>query len=470
MVKKLFVIAVVTALGLQASGIDLKMADANPKRVAPTNGNEVISYSGSVKDAMRSIVNISTKKHATIAQNLNPLFNDPFFKEFFGDRFGQLIPKERVERALGSGVILSADGYIVTNNHVVANADEIIVNLSNDDKEYSAKMIGRDPDSDIAVIKIEEKNLHPIKLGDSSKLQVGDVVFALGNPFGVGESATYGIISALNKNKVGINRYENFIQTDASINPGNSGGALIDSRGALIGINTAILSRSGGNHGIGFAIPINMVKNIVTKLAEDGKIIRGYMGVNIKDLDKNLKEVYKHTQGAIVVNVEKDSPAEKAGVKRGDLIYEMNGKRVKDARTLSNITGGLSPSQKVTLKIERDGYDKKLTIKLGSRDNLLASSGEKVLGGIILSDISREESKRFRLPSTIKGALIKDVEPRSKAEKAGFEAGDVIVQVEGMVIKSTKDVGRALSKYASKKYKRVYVNRYGNILMFVSKE
>lgn len=291
MKSKLFIISTLIATNIFANSIDFNMAQKDTKRVAPSSATELLSFNSSVKDAMKSVVNISAKRHVNAMGNFPlQMFNDPIFKRFFGDQFGNQFQQNRIQRSLGSGVILSEDGYIVTNNHVIENAEEIIVTIGDDPTEYTANVIGKDADSDIAVIKIEGNNFNAIKVGYSKHLKVGDVIFALGNPFGIGSTVTQGIISALNKNKVGINRYENFIQTDASINPGNSGGALIDSRGALIGINSAIITKSGGNNGIGFAIPVAMVKDVVQKLIKDGKVTRGYLGVVIDDLNKNLQE------------------------------------------------------------------------------------------------------------------------------------------------------------------------------------
>jgi serine protease Do len=358
----------------------------------------------------------------------------------------------------------------VTNNHVIENADEITVTIGDETTEYNGKLIGRDADSDMAVIKIEtNKTLTPIKMGDSNNLLVGDVIFAIGNPFGIGSTVTQGIISALNKNKVGINRYENYIQTDASINPGNSGGALVDSRGALIGINTAIISKSGGNNGIGFAIPIAMVKDVVTKLIADGKVTRGYLGVVIGDIDNELLKVYVRKEGALVLDISADTPAFKYGLKRGDLIYAINSKSVKDRTSLQNIIASFKPDEKVTLQVERDAKDIEVSIVLGDRTSSLETSVDSsipVLGGLKLSIIDSETQKQFRLPSEISGILISDVEPKSKAEKSGFQAGDVIIQIEDIEIKNFANIEVALKKH-NKKYKRVYVNRYGQTILFV---
>ncbi len=352
--KKTVVMITLLAINLVAANIELSLAQSEPKRVVPSNMEEILSFSPSVKDAVKSIVNISTTQHRQSSKQLEQMMNDPYFRYFFGQPRRGVVPKERAQRALGSGVILSADGYIVTNNHVVENADEIMVTLPHNKKEYKAKLVGQDKESDLAVIKIEASHLLPIKMGNSSFLEVGDVVFAVGNPFGVGETVTQGIVSALNKNRVGINQYENFIQTDASINPGNSGGALVDSRGVLIGINSAILSRSGASAGVGFAIPVDMVKNVVTNLVNDGKVSRGYIGVTISDFNTQLLPLYKKQLGAIVVNVEEGGPAAEYGLKRGDLVYKINDKEIKNASDLKQVIASYKPTSKVSLYIERD--------------------------------------------------------------------------------------------------------------------
>ncbi|WP_228286248.1 Do family serine endopeptidase [Arcobacter vandammei] len=469
--KKLFFTSILLASSLFGKNIEFEEMDRNPQRISPNSSNEILSYNNSIKSSVNSIVNISTKKN--INSNINTLpmqmFDDPFFKKFFGEEFTNQFKQDRVQRSLGSGVIVTKDGYIVTNNHVVENADEISVTIGDDPTEYSAKLIGKDSDSDIAVVKIDaSKNLTPIKLGDSSSLLVGDVTFAIGNPFGVGNTVTQGIISALNKNKVGINKYENYIQTDASINPGNSGGALVDSRGALIGINTAILSKSGGNDGIGFAIPVDMVKDVVGKLVSDGKVTRGYLGVVIAELEKDSKLVYKRNEGAVVLDISNDTPASKYGLKRGDLIYSINGKAIKDRNALQNTIASFKPNEKVNLGIERDGKDINLDIILGDRTSLIDIQNESstLLGGLKLNNLTNEAIKKYRLSSDASGVLVTDVEPKSKAEKAGFLAGDIIVQIEDIEIKNFSNIETALKKY-NEKHKRVYVNRYGQTVMFV---
>ena len=278
--KKVWLISTVLAASLMAGSIGFKEAP-HAERVMPESG-KILSFNKAIEHAGKCVVNISAKKR--VRQNIPQAFMDPFFREFFNMPFGQMMPRERVQRSLGSGVIVSSNGYIITNNHVIDGADEVHVTLPGSSKDYMAEVIGSDPKTDIAVIKIDAKDLPAIMLGDSDELKTGDLVFAIGNPFGVGESVSQGIISALGKDSVGINQYENFIQTDAAINPGNSGGALVDSRGVLIGINSSIITRSGANNGIGFAIPVNMVKRVATQLIEHGKVEYGYLGVSISDL------------------------------------------------------------------------------------------------------------------------------------------------------------------------------------------
>ncbi|QKF72404.1 periplasmic heat shock serine protease HtrA, Do family [Aliarcobacter faecis] len=469
--KKLFFTSIILASSLFAKNIEFEEIGKNPQRITPNSSAEILSFNNSIKSSVNSIVNISAKK--SVNSNINTLpmqmFDDPFFKKFFGEEFTNQFKQNRVQRSLGSGVIVTKDGYIVTNNHVIENADEISVTIGDDPTEYTAKLIGKDSDSDIAVIKIDaSKDLTPIKLGDSDSLLIGDITFAIGNPFGVGNTVTMGIISALNKDKVGINKYENYIQTDASINPGNSGGALVDSRGALIGINTAILSKSGGNDGIGFAIPVDMVKDVVGKLVSDGKVVRGYLGVAIAELEKDSKLVYKRSEGAVVLDISNDTPAAKYGLKRGDLIYSINGKPIKDRNALQNTIASFKPNDKVNLGIERDGKDISLDIILADRSTIIGIQSEtnSFLGGLKLSNITNETIKRYRLSNDTNGVLVTDVEPKSKAEKAGFLAGDIIVQIEDIEIKNLSNIETALKKY-NEKHKRVYINRYGQTIMFV---
>ncbi|PAF43291.1 Do family serine endopeptidase [Helicobacter sp. 11S03491-1] len=452
------------ALSLSAFSIQ-DMPNVN-KRVSPDIApGTIYSYNDSVQQASKAVVNISTQKKIKNQMTNNPMFNDPFFQQFFGDLYSQ-IPKDRIERALGSGVIISPDGYIVTNNHVIDGADKITVTLPGSTQEYSATLVGADPDGDIAVIRINKKDLPFIKFANSSDLRMGDLVFAIGNPFGVGETVTQGIISALNKNGMGINNYENFIQTDASINPGNSGGALIDSRGALVGINTAIISRTGGNQGIGFAIPSNMVKTTATELIKNGKIERGYLGVGIQDITNDLRGTYNDKQGAVVISIEKDSPAKKSGLMVWDLITEVNGQKIDNAAELKNLIGSLSPNQKITIKYIRNKQEHTATIILGERKNsskkevtVPKDNAQGQLSGLKVETLTPQIRQRYKIPNDINGVMVTSVAENSPAEDAGFMQGDIISQIEDISIKNTADFTKALDKYKGK-LKRILV--YGN--------
>ncbi|CAA6828004.1 MAG: HtrA protease/chaperone protein / Serine protease (Protease DO) (EC [uncultured Sulfurovum sp.] len=363
--KKILIITLLGFAMLQAfilggnNEIKYAHAPSNPKHTLPTSSNEILSFHQVLKDSIDAVVNISIR----IYSKQRYIVRDPFF----GYEYYQHVPQERLKRALGSGVILSKDGYIVTNNHVIAGADEITVSINGHTKEYPAKLIGSDKGSDLAVIKIEAEGLKPISLSKDEDVHVGDVVFAIGNPFGVGETVTQGIVSALNKQGMGINQYENFIQTDASINPGNSGGALVDSRGALIGINAAILSRSGGNHGVGFSIPVDMVQNIVTKLVKNGKVDRGYLGVSIAPITTKNEAYFVQKEGAIITQIQRGSAADIANLQPGDLIYEVEGKKVSSPTQLQQIIANISPNTQIDVTLEREKKEVKTTMKLHRR-------------------------------------------------------------------------------------------------------
>ena len=447
-----------------------EMPAVTQRNNASTSQNSIYSYSNAINEVKKSVVNISTQKK--IANNIgeHPMFNDPLFRQFFGDLYNNM-PKDRVERSLGSGVIISSDGYIVTNNHVIDGADKILVSLpDNSKKEYEAKIIGKDPRSDLAVIKINAKNLPFAKLGDSNDLMIGDVVFAIGNPFGVGETVTQGIVSALNKTEMGINDYENFIQTDASINPGNSGGALVDSRGALIGINTAILSRTGGNHGIGFAIPSDMVKKITSVLIDKGSIERGFLGVGIQDVTDNLSNLYNGKIGAVLINVDSNSAAAKAGLKVWDLIIAVNNKTISSASELKNIIGSFSPNEVVTIKYIRDKKEYTAKVKLDRLENNETAQIDNTQNnnttanknyGLSVENITNQMRQANRLSSNFNGVIITNVVENSKAYEAGFEKGDVIFQIEDMSINNVKDFNNAMKKYQNKAKRMLVYKRDG---------
>ena len=462
--KKILFLSIFTLFTLYGGEIKFTEAAPDPLHKTPTKHNEILSFNHAIKDSIQAVVNISIKVHSGRDMQTSRVFKDPFFERFFGEQYRRQIPQERMKRALGSGVILSKDGYIVTNNHVVSNADEITVTLHGDDKEYSAKLVGTDKGSDLAVIKIEAKDLKPITLARAKDIRLGDVVFAIGNPFGIGETVTQGIVSALNKHSMGINQYENFIQTDASINPGNSGGALVDSRGALIGINSAIISKSGGNNGIGFTIPVDMMRNVVTKLITTGKVERGYMGVNISKVTKKLKPLYNHKKGAVVTNVEEKGAAYNAGIKRGDLIFKVEDKTINSPLELQRIIASFIPNEKIMISLERDGKVIERPLILASRDIIGIQSS--ILEGLKLSTLDDKQRKALRITTNVEGVLVTEVVPSSKAAKDGFHVGDVIIQVEDRAVASMKDLQTALQTNP-KDAKRVYINRYGLILLLV---
>jgi serine protease DegS len=313
---------------------------------APVSGPA--SYAGAVNMAAPAVVNIFTTK--VYRQSVSPIFNDPFFRHLFGDALrGQ--NRELMENSLGSGVIVDSKGYIVTNNHVIADADQINVVL-NDGKRLEARVVGTDPDSDIAVLKVDSNKLPAITVGDSSNLRVGDVVLAIGNPFGVGQTVTMGIVSATGRNQLGITNFENFIQTDAAINPGNSGGALIDAHGRLVGINTAIFSKTGGSQGIGFAIPVDMVRGIMKQLVETGKVSRGWLGLGGQDVTAALAESFglKDVQGVLVSNVFRGAAADRAGLRPGDVITMIDDNKVTSAFDIVNAIGTKRPGSEVVIR------------------------------------------------------------------------------------------------------------------------
>ncbi len=469
--KKVFIILLsLFQITLLASNINILTMDSNPKRVDATKKGIILSYNNAIKEIKKSVVNISSTKKIKTDPRINQMFNNPFFRDFFGHQLPK-IPQKRKMYSLGSGVIISADGYIVTNNHVVDGADEIMVTISNSKKEYKAKIIGQDPKTDLAVIKIDAKNLPVARFGDSSNLLEGDIVFAIGNPFGVGESVTQGIISALNKSSIGLNQYENFIQTDASINPGNSGGALVDTRGALIGINSAILSRSGGNNGIGFAIPSNMVKKIAISLINNGKIERGFLGVSISNLKPDMKDLYNSDYGALVLSVEKESPAEKSGFKRGDLIVSVDNEKVEDANSLKNIIGSKKPGNKVSITYERDKKLKTTNVKLaklGDKGGFGSDIKEYGIEGLSVSNLTSQIRAQYNIPSSLEGVIVLDVKPNSKADSYGFKRGDIIIQIQNKTIKSMEDLNKTLGENKNKT-KIVYLNRGGYVTYLVIK-
>ena len=391
-----------------------------------------------LKQVTPAVVNISTK--SLIKMRQNPLLNDPFFRRFFDV---PEMPKERESQALGSGVIVDAKkGYILTNNHVIAKADEITVTL-NDHRQFEAKVVGTDPDADLAVISIKAERLSELAMADSDTLEVGDFVVAIGNPFGLEQTVTSGIVSALGRSGLGIEGYENFIQTDASINPGNSGGALVDLDGKLVGVNTAIVGPSGGNVGIGFAIPSNMAQSIMNQLIEFGEVRRGQMGVMIQDVTPDLAKAFgiDRQSGAVIAQVVKDSAADKAGLKVGDVVVAINGKAVKNSSQLRNAVGLLRIGEKVKLDIIRNGKKRSIKADIAAPKRTTAKEAglDEKLSGAVLGSIQPGHP----LAGKIQGVEVVDVERNSAAAQAGLRRGDIILSVNRVPVKSVEDVRRA---------------------------
>ncbi len=326
-------------------------------------GGGAVSYAHAVQIAAPAVVNIYTTKVVT---QRSPLLEDPFFRRFFGQ--DPAVPRQRMESSLGSGVIVSAQGYLLTNNHVIEGADEIQVAL-NDGRSASALVVGSDPETDLALLKADFDSVPHITFTQADNLRVGDVVLAIGNPFGVGQTVTQGIISATGRTQLGISTFENFIQTDAAINPGNSGGALINAHGQLVGINTAIFSRSGGSQGIGFAIPASLAKAVMQQLVEQGRVIRGWLGVNVQDVTPELAESFglRSTAGAIVAGVLMGGAADQAGLAPGDILLEVDDQPVRDARAAMNIIAAIPPGNEITLKVLRAGSPVEMPVRIGER-------------------------------------------------------------------------------------------------------
>ena len=412
-----------------------------------------------VKKTNPAVVHIrveqSVNSRGMNSEQFDEMFNHPFFERFFGPQHRQNPnQREHKQRGQGSGFIISPDGYILTNNHVVDNADKITVILS-DEREFTASLIGADPQSDVALIKIDEGNdLPTLPLGDSDALEVGEWVIAIGNPFGLSQTVTAGVVSAKGRSSVGINEYENFIQTDAAINPGNSGGPLVNIKGEVIGINSALYSRTGGYMGIGFAIPINMVKSIQDQLKESGKVTRGWLGVGIQDVTKELALSFglDKAEGILVSMVQDDSPAQKAKIQQGDVIISLNGTKLSDTADLRNKVAALLPGSTATLVIIRDGKERNIEVKIGERatDNESGSmtSGGDDTGltqfGLSFQELTAEIAQRFGYKDKI-GVIIATVEPGSPAAEAGLRPGQLVQEVNREVVKNLDDLEGALS-------------------------
>lgn len=439
-------------------------AESAPQVKIDTNAlpNELkaTSFAPVIKKVAPSVVNIYTSKTMRERQGMHPLFNDPFFRRFFGDDFGERSqPRERSEQSLGSGVIVTTDGYILTASHVVDGADEVKVSLAAGGQEHTAKIIGTDPPTDIAVLKIQADNGFPaITMASDATVEVGDVVLAIGNPFGVGQTVTMGIVSGMERGGFGITGYENFIQTDAAINPGNSGGALVDAGGRLVGINTAILSRSGGFMGVGFAVPSTMAHSVMVQLIQTGKVSRGFLGINIQPLTRELARGFglpQDTSGVLVSGITPNGAAGKAGMREGDVITEVNGRKVTDPRALQLAVSQIAPGTKTSIKVLRGERGKKpsektLNVTLGTLPanafgmrggETQDESGSEVdgLDGVEVTDIDERMRQQFGLPANVRGAIVVKVDPNSNSARAGLRPGDVIQSIDREPVQSAEE-------------------------------
>ena len=410
-------------------------------------------FASVLKPALPAVVNIHTSKIVKQKSYEMPFFNDPFFRQFFGDQFGNAKPQPQRETSLGSGVIVTSDGTILTNNHVIDGATDIKVDLA-DKRDFTAKLVGTDPQSDVAVLKINATGLPTLPIGDSAKLQVGDVVLAIGDPFGIGETATMGIVSATGRGGLGIEGYENFIQTDASINPGNSGGALIDLHGSLVGINTAILSGgSGGNQGIGFAIPIDMARNVMNQIVEHGKVVRGFIGVGIEDVTPELAQQFglKEPTGVLVSSVEPNTPGARAGLKRGDVILKVNGEPVNSRNDLRLRISQMAPGTSVDLTIWRDGASQgvKVTLTQLTEQNAQVrqneSNGTGAMQGVQVQDFTPDMADQLQVPNGTHGVVVTSVDPASPAAAAQLDRGMIIQEVNHKPVSNVRDYKQALA-------------------------
>lgn len=411
------------------------------------NSTVVTSYADGLDSVRPAVISVYSTKTVGKSSGGFP-FDDPLFRRFFGPGFDQ--QQERIQRGLGSGVIVSADGYILTNNHVVEGADEVRVAL-HDGQELEAQVVGRDPRTDVAVLKIEASDLTHATLADSDAMRVGDVVFAVGNPLGVGQTVTMGIVSATGRSNLQLldGGYENFIQTDASINPGNSGGALVDALGRVVGINTAIISTSRGNIGIGFAIPINLASNIMQSLIETGSVSRGFLGVSIQNLDTDLASEFGlgDAKGALVVEVSAGSPADEAGLKRGDVLTSVNSKPVASTNELRLLISQTTPGTDVVVGFVREGEGGQATVTLGKLDEETSFAGtvqpEDVIPGLRLTPLNEETRSQFQVNPEISGLVVVGVDPASRLDQV-LPVGTVIEQINRNPVQSINDARNAL--------------------------
>src|SRR5437870_268098 len=455
-----------------------KGVPAAPPAPAPVSIGVDRNFVSIAKAVRPAVVNVFTARTGKGGEGLHGMpFEDPFFRRFFGEEFFRRfeVPRERKERSLGSGVIVDSKGLIITNNHVVSKADEIKVLLS-DKREFKAKLIGTDAKTDLAVLRIDAEGLHTIPWADSDKLEVGEFVLAVGTPFGLNQTVTLGIVSAVGRASMGIAEYEDFIQTDAAINPGNSGGALVNTRGELVGINTAIFSQSGGNMGIGFAVPSNLSRAIMDQLVRTGKVVRGWLGVAIQDLTPELATQFgiTETKGVLVSDVMEDSPAKKAGFERADVIIEYDGKSMDSPTHLRNAVAQTPIGKKVSVKLIRDKKSKTIEVAIVEQPKSLGQpsveeSRESAVPTGLLSDLEVHELNeelitRYGLKATERGVVVVRVRPGSTAEEMGVREGDVILEVNRKAVGSLKSYEQAASALAKDQAILLLLRRKGQTI------
>jgi len=460
--------------GHEDDGADVTLPPARSADGPGANGGAVVSYSDVVGRVAPAVVTIRSERVVRAPQQ-HPFFDDPFFREYFGDRFGgRSAPRRQIQRGLGSGVIITKDGYVLTNHHVVDGAEEIRVEMANN-RGYDAKVIGGDPRSDLAVLKIDANDLPMLTLGDSDRVRVGDVALAVGNPLGIGQTVTAGIISAKGRTTgLSDGSFESFLQTDAPINQGNSGGALVNTSGELVGINSQIVSPSGGNIGIGFAIPANMARNVAEQLISRGKVRRGHLGVIIQPITSDMAANLglKDARGVIVSNVEPGSPAERAGLKQGDIITAIDGKQIDESNSLRNIIASAAPGTEVTMTVLRDGREQQLRATLGELPNRTAGrptggsgpgggASEEDRLGLIATPMTPELAARLGLRRDAQGLVITDVDSGAAAGAAGLQPGDVIEQIDRQPVRSSEDLKSALARAGSRPM-LLLINRRGS--------
>ena len=476
----------------QFGGAPVGAVAAPVNQVTPSGTDMAPGFPDIAKAVRPAVVNITPAKilvreprERKGGEGRNPMdqmeefFGFDFPRQFGPKRHGQDRDPERGPHrgGMGSGVIISDDGYVITNNHVVDGAKAVQVTLP-DKREFTGKIVGTDPKTDLAVVKIDAKNLPFVPWGDSAKLQVGEYVLAVGNPFGLNSTVTLGIVSALGRGRMGITQYEDFIQTDAAINPGNSGGALVNTKGELIGINTAIFSQTGGYQGVGFAVPTSMAKPVFESLVKTGKVVRGYMGVAIQDLSPDLATSFglKQTGGALISDVTAGGPADEAGIKQGDVIVQYQGERVEDPAALQRMVTRTPVGTKASITVLRDGHERELTLTTGEQPDTLkmakadTSPDESVaLAGIEVQGLDKDTARELGVGEKAKGVVVTNIDPESPASDSGLREGDVIQAINRQDIKSVKDYEKIASGLKKDQPALLLINRRGASLFLTVK-